>query len=170
MPDNAPKRTTREWLGIFLSLFLIVGSSGLAGGLAGYSIATGGQIPWARTTAIVPPVAQTETTMDDVGLFLESTPRVDVEYGDSFNCVEDAILMVRSAHWAGLSAEPARLMFADYTGHLILAFPTDDGYIFADPQTRDFITPVVGGHYFGKTIISIDRLVSYWDPFDWEVK
>ena len=163
-------RTTREWIGIFLSLALIVGSSGLAGGLAGYSMATGGQVPWVRTVAIVPPESRTDTTMNDISLFLESTPTIDIEYGDNFNCVEDAILMVRSAHWAGLSAEPARVMFTDSTGHLILAFPTEDGYLFADPQTRDFITPVVGGHYFGKTIASIDRLVSYWDPFDWEGK
>jgi len=139
------------------------------GGIIGYSVATGGQTPWMKTVAILPPEISTNTTLVDVGNYLEDKPQPKFEYSEGFNCVEDAILYTRQANWYGIEASPVTLFFDDGSGHMIVAIPTvDNGYTFIEPQANIVINPYIGGYYFGKKIVDIRKLVYQWVPLDWE--
>ena len=162
-------KPTKVRVVVLAGLVILMVCSGFMGGLAGYYLGTG-EYPWMTSVAILPAGVEPETTLIDIGHFLEGEPIADIPYGYGYNCVEDALLLARNANWQGLPAEPARLMFEDGTGHLVLIFPTEDGWVFVDAQKMEVINPVVGGVYFGRRITSIERLVFVWAPIEWEVK
>jgi len=163
------EKTRREKVVVLIGLAFVVMASGFLGGIAGYVAGTG-EYPWVKIIAVLPGNITPETSLIAIGHFLEGEPVADINYGYGYNCVEDAILLARNAIWQGLPAEPARLMFEDGTGHLVLIFPTIDGWVFVDSQRMEVINPVIGGMYMGHRITSIERLVMTWDPIKWEVK
>lgn len=151
---------------LYITLAVMVFCSGSLGAVFGYYQGTG-ELPFLQPVAILPEVTNSTTTLVDVKGFLERDKTSEIDYGDNFNCVEFALLVARNAHWSGLPADPARLLFQDGSSHMILVFPTkDEGWIFVDPQNDLVIHPRIGSIYSGKRIVEIDTLRCRWIPFE----
>ena len=151
-----------------ITLLVLAWGCLLLGGVGGYYAGTG-EFPIAfspRPVAILPPIPSTNTTLVDVGVFLEEDSTSERIYGEEFNCVEYALLVARNAQWYGLDVSPCCIVYNDGSRHMIIAFPTvDNGWTFVEPQTDKVINPVPGSIYNGMRVLRVDQLNCEWSPF-----
>jgi hypothetical protein len=101
-------------------------------------------------------------------LLMFSSPRERVEYflardttslneynKYSYVCSDFAEDLVKNAESAGFKAESIVILFTHEIGHVIVAFYTDEGIIYVEPQT-DTIYPLVE---VGQPLCNIDWCV-----------
>jgi hypothetical protein len=73
----------------------------------------------------------------------------------NYDCTDFAADLVRNAESHGFRAESIVILFTHELGHVIVAFYTDDGTIYVEPQT-DTIYPLVE---VGQPLCNIDWCV-----------
>lgn len=155
--------TYQKKLTSLLILILMLGSTALMSWIGGYYSASG-SFPGEEPTIKLPPTITVTSTTQDIEEYLESQPVITPE-GD-WNCVESALLLERQASWDGINAVAIGLEYDNGAGHLIEGFPTEDGWIFVEPQTNKVINPVVGAIYLGYRIEKMWMLDITWIPLE----
>lgn len=141
----------------FISVFFMVGT------LYGYQWGTGTFPFGSQGQVALPPDIALNHTAAEVFEFVEADLTDIKEYGEGFNCVEFALLMAREAHWAGIPAEVVKIDFTDGgTSHMILGFPTINGWVFVDAQSDLVLSPRVGAQMGGRTISGLFLLTIDW--------
>jgi len=115
-----------------------------------------------RTENILPPEMHLEEqTYDQVMDFIRSDDTDTIPYEFGFNCVDSAFRVWSNARWQGIGAAQIAIQYTDSSGHMVVAFPTNDkGDIFIEPQSDLQIKLRVGHKYNGLTVRGI-YIVSY---------
>ena len=160
-PYTVGQQITRGILMIFVVIMLFMVCT-----VYGYQWGTG-TFPFGSTGQIaLPPEMALNTTAAEVLEFVEADPTDIQEYGEGFNCVEFALLTAREAHWAGIPAEVVKVDFSDGFSHMILGYPTIDGWLFVDAQSDVVMQPRVGSELGGRTITGLYLLGITWTPLE----
>jgi len=115
-----------------------------------------------RPEYILPPEMRLEEqTYQQVIDFIEADDTDTIPYEFGFNCVDAAFRVWRNACWQGIGAAQIAIQYTESSGHMVVAFPTNDkGDIFIEPQSDSQIKLRVGHKYNGLTVRGI-YIVSY---------
>lgn len=87
-------------------------------------------------------------TYDQVISFLAEDNTDNLTFSSRFNCVDFSTRLVANAHAKGFVCYGVVLNFLSPCGdHVIVAFDTDRGIIFVDPQSDKVVPVEVGGKF-----------------------
>jgi len=105
---------------------------------------------------------------DEVMSFLNRDDTNNFEWTEDFDCTQFANRLVKNALEEGILACVVEIDFPD-AAHDIVAFSTDEGILYVEPQTDEIVHPVVGEPYWDRSLYEEpdynDTIVRYTSCF-----